>query len=95
MTFPSPFSELRRVLASRHLWTGVDPERRLRITESVRRGEAVSDPLDAELAVALAGIWCDKTRLRSLGERAARAQEANRQLLAQNLYRFARRDQAA
>lgn len=56
MRFPSPFAELRRIRASRDLWQGVEPERRARITESVRRGEAVANPDDAELAVALAGL---------------------------------------
>jgi hypothetical protein len=93
--FPSPFAELQRVLAARRIWPGVEPARRARIIESVKRGEAVADPGDAELAVALAGIWRDKTRLRTLGERAAAAEEANRPLLGQNLYSFARTNRAA
>jgi hypothetical protein len=84
--FPSPFAEFRLVRASRELWRGVEPERRARIIESVKKGEAVADPHDAELAVALAGFWRDRTRVRSLGERAAQAEEANRGLLWVNLY---------
>jgi hypothetical protein len=95
VTFPSPFAELQRVLATRRIWHGVDPARRARITESVKRGEAVADPRDAELAVTLAGLWRDKTRRRALGERAAAAEEANRLLLGQNLYGFTRSDRAA
>ena len=95
MTFVSPIGELRRVLATRRLWHGIEPDRKARVLHAVKRGEAVADPRDAELAVALAGLWRDRTRLRAVGERAARAEEANRQLLAYNLYAFAREKRAA
>jgi hypothetical protein len=86
VTFPSPLAEFRRLRATRRLWVGVEPERQARITESVKRGEAVDNSDDAELAVALAGLWRDMTSLSALGARAAQAEEANRGLLWVNLY---------